>query len=87
MTDHHVDWSMCPYCGVVHDAAMNMTGTEAPTDGDPGICIVCLRVAVFEAGHLGGRRIPTNAEIAKFSHDTVLMATLDAMVSARRRIE
>ena len=46
--DHHVQWSICPYCGALQDGAANMTNIDAPEPGDISICFECGEWAEFD---------------------------------------
>lgn len=63
MKSHLIPWSICPSCGALTEAALNLE-KDAPrsSDGDIAICIHCAGVSVFDSTVTEGRRLPTEAE-------------------------
>ena len=49
MSDHDVPPSMCPRCGRLANAAMEVGGERAPNPGDLGVCINCAGVNRYNA--------------------------------------
>jgi len=74
--DHHTSWMLCPHCGALHDGAANMTGDNAPSEGDFNLCFECGDWAVFTAD--GQRRKPIDAELT-------ILATEPELIEMTRR--
>jgi hypothetical protein len=58
-TTHRIAFIVCPYCGVIHDGAVNVEDQAAPTDGDYNVCGKCCRVTIYDSSVLNGLRLPT----------------------------
>jgi hypothetical protein len=54
-------YTLCPFCGAVHDGASNVSSNDAPSDGDVTLCIDCGEWGIF-APVVGMLRKPTDAE-------------------------
>jgi hypothetical protein len=73
---------VCPICRAVHEASANLTGPEAPEDGDVSMCIMCGGISVYDASKPEGLRFPTDGELEMFSKDERILS----MQWARRRV-
>jgi hypothetical protein len=54
----------CPFCGAVNDGFTATDEAQAPTEGDIGVCLYCIEVAIYSGEPLRLHR-PTPAEAAE----------------------
>lgn len=76
----------CPVCRSRLDAATNLTGKTAPTDGDVSICFDCSSIVVFTADLK--LRLPTDDELLVYVKDERItrIVTLVAQSIAERQV-
>jgi hypothetical protein len=85
--DHDFDTPLvCPICRARHDASANMTGPEAPTDGDVSMCIMCGGISVYDSTKREGLRFATDEELEEFAKDERILAMQWARKRVRDRI-
>lgn len=84
MRDHRLPPSSCPYCGVVHDAALNTSDNEPPGPGDVTICSECAGLAIV-TDSTGARRMPTDAELVAWANHPGVVTARAAVLSVIAR--
>ena len=82
MLDFHVPSHRCPTCGVEHDGALNMSGSNPPANGDISVCAACGCINIFDDEVEGRMRLPNREEMAEIrANDMVLQASFAIRMS------
>lgn len=82
MRTHPNDWTRCPYCLELHDAATG--GDDAPENGDVAVCFVCASVTFYDETSAGGRRRPTAEENVRLRDDHRVRELVEKVIELRK---
>lgn len=86
---HRIDWIVCPYCTVMHDATTNVSSDHGapPVNGDCNVCGRCARVSIYDFSEKNGLRLPTNEEMDHFMADADTLRAIAAVRQTRWHIQ